>query len=175
MVEIWFCEHNKGVLGAAPPLCSPFCRSGVLHLPELQLHHANVWVQYQEIASRQLWGDAKREQFSENAEHELGDVACHPHSPSPHCSRVLSSPLCRGTCCWAPGWASAWSILRNNSSSSSAWFNLFNPFLSCLLEPQRTKHLFFFLCAGEAWCLHYKHLSQRETDYLSSPTVAWKS
>lgn len=42
MVEIWFCEHNKGVLGAAPPLCSPFCRSGVLHLPELQLHHANV-------------------------------------------------------------------------------------------------------------------------------------
>lgn len=86
-----------------------------------------------------------------------------------------SSLLCRGTCCWAPGWASAGSILRNNSYGSSAWFNLFNPFLNCLLEPQRTKHLFFLLPADEAWYLNCKHLPQRETDYHSSPILEWKS
>lgn len=59
MVETWICECDKGVLGTAPPLCSPFCRSVVLHLPVVQLHHANMWVQYQETASHQLQGDAK--------------------------------------------------------------------------------------------------------------------
>lgn len=79
-----------------------------------------------------------------------------------------------GTCCWSPRWESAWSILRNNCSCSSAQFNPFNPFLSCLMEPQRTKHLLFLLGADEEWCLNYKHLPHRETDYLFSPTLAWK-
>lgn len=83
MVETWICEHNKGILGTAPPLCFPFCRSAVLHLPEVWQHHANMWVQYQETASHQLRGDAKGDQFSEDMKHELGDVCLHP--PSPRC------------------------------------------------------------------------------------------
>lgn len=160
---------------AQPFHCFPFCRSAVLHLPEVWLHHANRWVQYQETASHQLRGDAKRKQFSEDRDHELGEVVC-PHLPSPHCCMCAQgAPQC------AEGSAAEFQGGQvQGPSSETIPLTIQLSLISLILSPaacwnHREQSTFFFLLhADEAWYLNYKHLPQRLTDYLSSPILEWK-